>query len=92
MLLLFLVQAVTTPPDIQLSITGSARSISVERRGEARLEMRASPDGGSGVRAQAPSAGSRQRARRNNVRFSLEAEARIADPENAKGPETGAPQ
>ena len=51
---LFLLQAATAQaaqaaPDIQLHVDASVRRVTIEREGEASLEVRASPDGGSSV-------------------------------------------
>lgn len=75
MLLLILAQA-APPPDIELDIRASARSVRIERSGEASLEVRAGPD--SVVAVEAPDAEGRRRLR--NVEIRVKAEARIADP------------
>jgi hypothetical protein len=79
---LFLAQAATPqaqrPADIEIEIGLTARRVTIERRGEASLEVRASPDGGSAVAVQAPEANGRRSLRNADVR--VRAEARIADP------------
>ena len=80
---LFLLQAAAQPqaqaaPDIQLDIGLSARRVTIERRGEATLEVHAGPDGGSVVNVEAPEANGRRTLRNVDVR--VRAEARIADP------------
>ena len=81
--LLFLLQAAAAPqaqaaPDIQLDIGLTARRVTIERRGEASLEVHAGPDGGSVVNVEAPEANGGRTLRNVNVR--VRAEARIADP------------
>lgn len=80
-----LLQATAAPqaqaaPDIELNIGLSARRVTIERRGEASLEVRAGPDGGSLVNVEAPEANGRRTLR--NVEVRVRAEARIADPRN----------
>jgi hypothetical protein len=65
-------------PDIELQIGLTARRVTIERRGEASLEVRAGPDGGSVVNVEAPEANGSRTLRDVNVR--VRAEARIADP------------
>jgi len=79
--LLFLLQAAAAPqaqPDIQLNIDASIRRVTIERRGEASLDMTASPDGGSAVHVEAPQGNGRRTMRNVNVR--VRGEARIVDP------------
>lgn len=80
---LVLIQAAVTSqpqslPDIQLDIGLTARRVTVERRGEATLEV----EGGEGsvVRVEAPEADGRRTMRNVNVR--VRAEARVADLSN----------
>jgi hypothetical protein len=82
---LALLQAAAAPqtqaqgaPDIELNIGLTARRVTIERRGEASLEVHAAPDGGSVVIVEAPVADGRRTLRNVNVR--VRAEARIADP------------
>lgn len=82
---LLLLQATAAPqaqiaPDIELNIGLSARRVTIERRGEASLEVHAAPDGGSLVNVEAPEANGRRTLRDVEVR--VRAEARIADPQN----------
>ena len=75
----FLLQAAAQPetaPDIALDIALTARRVTVERRGEASLEVHAGPDGGSVVNVDATEANGRRTLRNVNVR--VRAEARIA--------------
>jgi hypothetical protein len=71
-------QAQAAPPDIELDIGLTARRVTIERRGEASLEVRAAPDGGSAVEVEAPEANGRRTLR--NVEVRVRAEARIAHP------------
>lgn len=80
-LLLILAQAAQAPPpDIALDIRVSARSVRIQRDGEASLVVRAGPD--SVVAVEAPDAEGRRRLR--NVEVRINAEARIADPAAAQ--------
>jgi hypothetical protein len=93
MLFLMLIQAAAqapeTPPDIQLQARVTAREVRIERSGEASLEVRGGE--GSEVRVEAPPANGRRRLR--NVNVTVDAEARIADPQqNQQAPETAQPQ
>jgi hypothetical protein len=74
--LLFALQAAALP-DLSLTATVNARSLTVERSGEARLDVSASPDAGSAVKVVAPPASGRKTVR--NVRITVDAEARIAN-------------
>ncbi len=75
-------------PDIQLNIDANIRRVTIERSGEASLEV----TGGerSVVRVEAPEANGRRTLRNVNVR--VRAEARVADPQNAPEAETQPPQ
>lgn len=76
-------------PDIQLDARIRAREVRIERSGEASLQVRGAP--GSEVRVDKPAANGRRRLRNVDVR--LQAEARVADPQqNPQQPETAAPQ
>lgn len=77
MLLLLALQA-AAPPDIQLQAVVEARSMTIEKKGEARLEVWAEPDAGSIVKAEAPRGAKSGTLR--NVRVTLDAEARIGSP------------
>jgi hypothetical protein len=67
------------PPDIELNIRALVRSVEIERKGEAKLEVRAEPDAGSRVEARVePKAEGRTSLR--DVRIDLKAGARIGDP------------
>ncbi len=79
MLLLLLLQA--TAPDIQLGVEVRARSVAIERKGEARLQVRSEPDGGNLVDVDATRADGRRTLR--NVRASVRVEGRIGDPTRA---------
>ena len=62
-------------PDISLHATVEARSLRIEKRGDARLEVHADPDAGSLVRVEAPKANGAKTLR--NVHIDVIAEARI---------------
>jgi hypothetical protein len=80
MLIAFLLQAAAPAPDIVLDATVSARSVTIRKRGEASLAVRASPEGaGTLVKVEAPRANGRKTIR--NVRVNVHAEANIADPQ-----------
>jgi hypothetical protein len=72
-----------TPPDIQLGIDLTARRVVVENKGELDLTARASVNRreseGNVVEVDAPDL-PQGRARANNVRVTVRAETRIADP------------
>ncbi|HMJ93358.1 MAG TPA: hypothetical protein VK472_04590 [Allosphingosinicella sp.] len=91
--LLILLQATAsaTPPDIELNIHATARSVKIERKGETKLEVRAGPDAGSESRTEIrpPSGGSTDL---KDVTVDIHAEARIADPgQNRSEAETSGP-
>ncbi len=82
-------------PDIQLDARVRARQVTIEQKGDARLTVTTSPDGGNLVDVQAPRANGRRELRDVDVR--VRAEARIADPgqtrNNNRGEaETSTPQ
>ena len=89
---LLLQSAAAPPPDIQLGIDLRARSVEIERKGEAELTVRAEPDGGSmaqSVTLPAPEG----RTKLRNVRVKVRAEARIGAPAQiTTAGETPAPQ
>jgi hypothetical protein len=75
----FLLLQAAAPPDIELRARVVARELRVASQGEARLEVRAEPDGGSSVEASRhPDV--REQTRLRNVTLNLHAGARIADP------------
>jgi len=89
--LLLAAQAASPAPDIALDVHVQAREVRIEQRGQARLELRASPDGGTTENVDKPQANGRRRLR--NVDIRVQAEARIADPAQAAAPpETASPQ
>jgi hypothetical protein len=75
-------------PDIQLNVDANIRRVTIQRRGEASLEVTGGE--GSVVRVEAPEANGRRTLRNVNVR--VRAEARVADPQNAPSTETQPPQ
>ena len=89
MLLLILVQAAepASAPDIELDVRATARSVRIERSGEASLRVQGGE--GSLVDVEAPDANGRRRLR--NVQVRVKAEARIADPAEAPRPQEPPP-
>jgi hypothetical protein len=77
LLSLSLVQAATAMPDIELSARVRARSITIEKQGDASLTVTTSPDGGNLVDVRAPKANGRKTLR--NVEVNVRAAARIGD-------------
>ncbi|QDP19378.1 hypothetical protein [Sphingomonas xanthus] len=78
----------TAQPDIQLNARIEARSMKIERHGEARLEVRSDPDGGNVVKADvSPRTKAKEQ---RNVVVTLDAEARIGT--DASGDATGTAQ
>lgn len=66
-------------PDIELQARVRARSLTIQKRGDASLTIHTDPDGGDNlVEVQAPKANGRKTIR--NVDITLRAEANIADP------------
>ena len=97
LLSLILLQAAAAPaspplPDIELNVRARARSVEIEQKGQATLEMTAEPDAGSRVEARvAPKAAGKTRLR--NVQVDIHAEARIGDGVEIKtAAETSPPQ
>ena len=85
-------QAAATPPDIELNVRATARSVKIEQKGETRLEVRAGPDGGSRTetRVDPPAEG---KSELRNVTVHIQAEARIGEAtENSRQGETSTPQ
>lgn len=78
LLALLLAQAATSLPDIEINATVRARSLTIQKRGDAHLTIRAEPEGANVVDVQAPRANGRKTIR--NVAVDVRAEARIADP------------
>lgn len=80
MILLWLIafQAAAELPDLQLNANVRARSVTVEKQGNAHLTVTTSPDGGNLVDVRAPKANGRKTLRDVNV--SIRAEARVGDP------------
>lgn len=70
--------AAAGPPDIELNIHATARSVTIETKGKAELSVHAGPDAGSKVETQVtPPANGATKLRNVDVR--IHAEARIAD-------------
>ena len=80
-----------TAPDIELDVHATARSVTIETKGRAELEVSAGPDAGSKVEARVtPPAGGKSKLK--NVEVDIRAEARIAAPEqNPDEAETSRP-
>ena len=81
--LLFALQASASAPDIQLGAHVRARSITIEKKGDAKLTVTTSPDGGNVVNVRAPKANGRKTLR--NVEVDVRAEARIGQPVFGQG-------
>ena len=80
-----------TPPDIELNIRATARSVRIETRGKAELSVRAGPDAGSRFETSVtpPAKGATNL---RNVTVDVHAEARIGAPaQNADAAETTRP-
>ena len=96
--MVLLIQAAAAPqtaPYIELGVHARARSVTIEKKGEASLTVRTEPEGRNVVAVRAPDANGRATLR--NVEVDVHAEARIADPRQARqnNPdpgETGSPQ
>jgi hypothetical protein len=79
MLLLVLFQAAAAQaPDIELGARVRARSVTIEKQGNASLTVTTTPDGGNLVDVRAPKANGRKTMR--NVEVNVRAESRIGDP------------
>jgi len=88
LLMMFLLQAAA--PDIQIEARVRARSLTIEKQGNAQLLVRTEPEGANVVDARAPKANGRKTIR--NFEANVRAEARIADPRSSVPMETGAPR
>ena len=79
-------------PDIELRVHARVKSVKIEQRGEATLEVRAEPDAGSSVEARVePKAQGKTQLR--NVEVNVRAQASIADPQLIRAEaETTTPQ
>ncbi|MFN3945994.1 MAG: hypothetical protein ACK4K7_13805 [Allosphingosinicella sp.] len=86
---LLLLQAAAPPADIELRAHVFVREGQVASRGEARLQVRAEPDGGGTVETRRqPEARGQTRLRQATI--DVHAEARIADPrQSGEQQETG---
>jgi uncharacterized protein (DUF58 family) len=78
---LFLLQAAAAPPpDIELNVHATARSVEIESKGKTELIVHAGPDAGSKVETRVtPRA--EGAAKLNNVEVNIRAEARLTDPQ-----------
>ena len=90
--ILLAMQAASPPPDVELNVRATARSVKIEQKGEAKLEVRAGPDAGSRTETRVtPPADGKTELR--NVTVELHAEARIGGSgENPPEGETSTPQ
>ena len=81
-------------PDIELNAHVRAKSVTIEKQGDASLTVRTDPEGANLVDVRAPKANGRKRLR--NVEATVRAEARIAEPagvqNNPDQAETPSPQ
>ena len=94
-LVLLLQAGAAQAPDIELFAQARARSVTIEKQGNASLTVRTEPDGGNVVDVRAPKANGRKTLR--NVVVDIHAEARIGEPgqaprNNAVAAETRSPQ
>ncbi|MEA1014970.1 hypothetical protein [Sphingosinicella sp. LY1275] len=82
LLALLLLQATGSPPDIELNAHVRARSLTIEKKGDAALTLTTSPDSGENVvDVRAPKANGRKTMR--NVEVTVDAKAHIADPQRS---------
>lgn len=81
MLIALMLFQAAQPPDIELNAHVRARSVTIEKKGDARLTVTTDPDGGNIVDVEAPRTNGRKTLR--NVTVNVRAEARIADPRQA---------
>jgi Fe2+ transport system protein FeoA len=88
---LLLLQAAAGQPDIELNLQARIKSVRIERRGEARLEVRGEGPGNRvEVRIEPKPEG---RTELRNVTVNVHAEATVGDPAQIRvGAETGTPQ
>lgn len=92
MIWILLAMQAASPPDIELNVRATARSVKIEQKGEAKLEVRAGPDAGSRTESRVtPPADGKTELR--NVTVEVHAEARIGESgENPPEGETSTPQ
>jgi hypothetical protein len=90
MLLLILLQAASPAlPDIELRIQARAKSVTIEQKGETRLEVHADPDGGSRVDTVSLPPKAEGRTTLRNISVDIRGHANIADPtQMTSAPET----
>jgi uncharacterized protein (DUF58 family) len=89
---LLLLQAAAQAPDIELNIRARARSVEIQQKGEAKLEVRAEPDGVTQVQAQVRPA-NKGASKLDNVEINVHAEASVGQPAQIRAEaETGAPR
>ncbi|HEV2568991.1 hypothetical protein [Sphingomonas sp.] len=80
MILFLLLQA--SAPDIEFNANVRARSVTIEKQGDARLTVHAEPEGERLVDVQAPKANGRKTL--DNVEVTIRARASVADPQAAR--------
>lgn len=92
LLALFLLQAAAAPqPDIEFQAHVEAKSVTIQKQGDASLTLRTDPDGGNVVKVAAPKANGRKTIK--NVQVDIHAQANIAAPQqNESAQETPVPQ
>ena len=92
LLLALLLQTSVPPPDISLGVRVRARSVEIQRKGNAQLKVVAKPDGGSSVATRVEPRGS-GRTKLRNVAVDIRGEARLARPATPeRGTETRQPE
>jgi hypothetical protein len=91
MILFLLLQTAAPPPDIELNLSAHARSVTIERKGEARLEVRGEGPGNRVDVKVEPKAQGRTELR--NVTVDIHAEASVQEGVKIDAEaETGTPQ
>lgn len=91
LLLMLLQAAATQAPDIELDVHARIKSLKIERKGEARLEVRGEGPGNRVDVKVEPKAEGRTELR--NVTVDIHAEASVSDPAQIRvETETGTPQ
>ena len=91
MLFLILLQPAAQAPDIELQANVRARSVTIEKQGQASLTVTSEPEGRNLVDVRAPRANGRKSLR--NVNVSVRAEARIGErANNPEAAETSPPE
>lgn len=90
-MLLALLLAQAAAPDIEIQARVTARSLTIDKRGDAHIAVRSDPEGRNIIDIRAPRANGRKTLR--NVAAEVRAEARIvAGGDAGEAPETSRPQ